>query len=133
MALMETDDNEIQVTYLEIDKYEALVNGLFRKCERWLLGELSGDRLVAMFDRVQLKSFMILETNGKPDDFDWETIPAEIRHRSETLNERFHNACRLMAAVEHTVGIVTNSQTDTAISRAYHFGGYLREMRYLPE
>ena len=131
MAQMETDDEQLQSTDLEIDKYEALVNGLFRKCEKWLEGKVPGDRLVVMFNRVKKKNFVVSELNGKPEDYDWNRVQKEIFDRADLIDAKDINL--MMHVAERTIQTLQKMGKNTTLARAYHFGMCCRDCHYEPE
>lgn len=128
---METCGISSKLIELTPTQYAALINGLVRKCESWLRGEMPGDRLVAMFKSVSRQTWVVRGMHGHPDDFDWKSITNEARE-AELLDDRFHEAYRLLKVAEKTVDTLAQAGPETEIKRAYFFGIHCRRLALNP-
>ena len=121
---MESRNEEIEVTYIELDKYEKLVDGLYKKCEHWLEGKVHSRSIISMFNHVREKNYVISETSDKPDNFDFDNMPNDICKRSDVAWEKMFKLQFLFHAV---VNATEKNPSNSPIIRAYHFGKYLHE------
>lgn len=120
------------IAYIRIDQYEALVNGVFRLCDRWIKGSISGEQLLAADKGVYRKSWMIAELNGRPDEFDWSLVSLDLQLKGDLLCERFRAASAVMAAAKMAVFALVNCENQTSLMRAAEFGKSMTKLGHSP-
>jgi hypothetical protein len=127
---MDNDVEQINAIYIGIDRYEALIEGLFCKCEKWITGTITGEQLVATYNAVYKRAWMIKELNGKPDDYDWTQVSRELRDKGDKLCIRFRLASEVMRATRLAVFALRDYEHQRPIVRSYEFAKCMVECGY---
>ncbi len=120
---MESSNEEIKVTYVNLDKYEKLVDGIYKKCDQWISGKVSRENIVSMFNHIYQKGYMVKEVN----DDDCDEVSDEIYDRSQKAWQRMYQLQFLFGAI---ASFPDSEKEASAIKKAWIITGSLEKFNF---
>lgn len=112
--------------------FQAHTQNIEKACRDWWEGRLEDDTFLEKYRSSFSKLHAILEISLQDDDFDWATIPLDIRQACDAAWTDHQNIRRLLEAVRATILRLKSTPMlgEDSICRMIIFGECLREFRF---